>query len=598
MATTTATPTQASLESAVAFDPSAQHTSEELADLAQSLNFILDAITGAEGNDQEQDLRPVMGDEWVDWLVTQPADSFNDSLATVYAQQAELGETVTASPRSASPGSRAPSPVAAGSSRSASPGSAGGSRAPSPVARTATPPSPGGRRAAVPAAARARSASTSPVDAGRRMPRSSEREPPKDKKKLKSPAKPKVQDKNQAKRSQALNKNGIEERDLWTFIIPGEGYDREAPENKGKSPTQLATEKRAATVEDYYRTYKKPFTPVGADGKPKGASKIPQVIVSNGNAILNLHRASVVYNRAFGKYSNDITVASIPKDQDDAITANYSDLEYIENILNQRVKANEYYVRALRLKPPTEKAPITAFKNNNRRIMLVPEAVNWVHTEAFDVPVGYGPVIDGREYTNLWEYITAATGVAAEQTYLWRGLLTVGNYNSLLRLVVDKIAQEPLPKLKKGEVRPKGPRRQAIYSYTQAMLDNFKKGKATLTTDKENYTGKLSVIDLLAKDKEATTFRDDVLLSSGVLILQAITNYSTDTASKADPKFFGAYSDAEHGAFVDESEAIMEFSDAYKARTSQVAVKEKEDIKLEKAAAKKKAVAKSSRARR
>lgn len=550
-------PTQDWIDAAVAFDPQAAYTQDQLAEASNALRWLRERRTDGEGPADAEAFNAAYGtnvdDAWlVDWLYNDPGSDqlLQDKLAEVQIAQgfevAPVEEAAPASPRaaSASPPKRA-------------------SPSPAPVRRVAkkaaTPPGTPPRQRT--AAARGATRTVGAKQAARRSASPSSR-----RKRTKSPAAKVAQDDSI---TNELKRIGVDETAFWETRIPGEEY--EAPE--GTFYKEAEAGKRAAAVADLVKYYKEPFA------SKAGVSKINKVLHVNNKVLDGLHKAIVRYERAFAKYGKDIVLSSTPEGSKDAVYAGYDAIAYLEYVRQQRQKFTTLVVQALRTRKPAGAKPgITQFKGSNTRLRLTPEAVGWVDEEDFSISAKLAVVQDGVRYTNLWDYIQAVTGVAKNQTFLYAGYVTLGNYLSLLRHPLVKIPAPPKPEVKKGQAKPPpGPRHVPKYKYTKAMEKWFVNTVATLNFDAdgekiENNTDQ-SLVSILAQKATAAgkgdSFSTENLPNPGIFILRAASHYSNDEAAALEPApgvaadFFGAYSPAKHAQFIKESQAIAEFYRLY-----------------------------------
>lgn len=586
-------PTKAEVDAIINFDPAVQHSEEALTRMQDNIYWLdpklrdeYETTVAAEFN-RKYGTR--LTQDQLNWLFSAEEEQGLATLvATLGEVQAELATVVAEVQADEAAVAAEEAAVAAEEaasrrrSLSASKRRSGGSSASaSPSRRSTVPIRKGAQRRAIGGSAgkKAKVAATK-------------------RRRVKSQGPPVVDDKDSSSRAKRLATHGIKEEALWAFKVPGSDYDRESPENITKTGKENDRDYAAAVVNDYVTLYKDPFT-------RKNVTKIPIVIEENTKIIKKLITTIRKFDRAFARYGDNVTIGVQPEDREGLISANADAIKYLEFVLAQRLKIVDYYLRAMRTRrPPLSKPTFEAFKASNTRVLLTPEAVTWVKAESFVIPEDLAVEYKDQDYVDLWEYVKARTGVAKEQTFAWKGQVTIGNYQYLLRIPLVKIPPPQKPEVKKGEKKPEaGPRRNAKYEYTKAMLANFKNKPATLTTSLnretkkqekiENTTGK-SIIDLLAdaskasRDKEiaagadpkrtAEAFSKTELINTGILSLRSATHYSNDEAVAKNRAFYGGkYSDREHRAFKEESLAITDFYNGYKenVRLAEVDAKEK-----------------------
>lgn len=538
-------PSQEWIDAAVAFDPQQEYTQDQLAEASNALQWLRERRADVEGPADAAAFNAAyatnVDDAWlVDWLYNDPGSDqlLQDKLAEV--QIAQGFEVAPVSPRSASPR------VATPPKRSASPPKRRiAARGTSPVRTRA-----GGARGATRQAGQPARKSVSPS-----------------RRRAKSPA-PKVETDDSV--TTALKRIGVKETAFWESRVPGEDYEA----TEGAFEKEKDSEKRAAVVADLVKYYKEPFTSMA------NVSKINKVLDINNKVLDGLHKAIVRLERAFAKYGKDIILSSTPEGSKVPIYAKYEDIAYLEYVRQQRQKFITLVVQALRTRKPAGVKPgIEQFKGSNTRLRLTPEAVGWVREEDFSIPA-YLAVkdSDGNEYTDLWGYIEAVTGVTKEKTFLYAGYVTLGNYLSLLRHPLVKIPAPEKPKPVKGQAKlPPGPRHIPKYKYTKAMEKWFGNTKATFEFNDAG--GKIanttddSLVTILAQKAadagKGTSFNTENLPNPGIFILRAATHYSAAEAARRTPAagvaqdFFGDYTAAKHDAFIAESQAIAEFYRQY-----------------------------------
>lgn len=383
-----------------------------------------------------------------------------------------------------------------------------------------------------------------------------------------------------AKEIESLESGGIKEAALWYYKEPGSTF--KADENKTIRQNQAA--QRAAVTNDLVHI--KNLFVVGK------TSKIPLAITKNGLIIKNLHKAALRLQAALTMYGPDVRLEAKPKSSAAIIVHPKSDLEYIEQVLEQRRKIYDIYLRALRTRKPGPKRDTNEFRDGNTRVLLTEEAIDWVRTEKFVVSAKEAVPFQGKSYTDLWQYIQARTGSTKDKTFAYGGLITKGNYQNLLRIVLEKIPAPEAPVLTAAEkreakkVKKTTPtvRRKAQYKYTAAMLANFKNKPASLNviskedTTKVKNTTQDSIVTILNKRLGKDVFSDTVLLSTGIMPLLISGYESKNEALVVNYKFFSDYDESnkdELDRFIVETDAIKAFYDSVSETRAVQADKEK-----------------------
>jgi hypothetical protein len=367
---------------------------------------------------------------------------------------------------------------------------------------------------------------------------------------------------------------------FWRFIHPGANF---VP-SEGDSKAVVTEKRRKAKIRDMDVYFKQPYI-------KNNKSKYMAVIKYNNTVILNIHKALIAYSKLSDKYKGASFRGQI---ENTSYTATLENIEKLKLSFEERVHFNLYVIQAAKMRIPTvytdeqlnkmKKENPTAvtkalFSGQNARVVLTSEGIKWVGNEKFILPASL--TIEG--YNDFKEYIEFKTKKSFAETFVGKGLIKSKNLNALFTIALSE--------------KKAGIGRNVMYSYTEAMNEAFKEGKATYDIEKtdkgwikkDNYSDN-SVLDILEKkykDSDKKFSKNKLYLRYIIALQSQLTKLTKDIDAETKNTFLSKTMNTTLESFATESKHIEKFVTDFSNQRKNIAAESAKRKRKEESAAKK-----------